>query len=567
MQAWDQSVDFLTVGSGAAGMTAAVHAHDLGGHTLIIEKAPFYGGTTAVSGGVVWVPNNHLMARQGLSDTPEDALRYLEAVTQGTSTTERLQAYVDTAPRMMSFLAQRSHVQFECLTDYPDYYPEVEGGKPGGRACEPAVFDALRLGDEFMRLHPRPVEKQPMGGRVLFGAADGYLLLTGDVSAGWYMMKGLFSYYTNFRARRLGLPNTDLTLGPALVGRLRRSLMDRGVPLWLSTTIREIVTEHDRVVGALVEKDGTLLRIQARKGLLLAAGGFEKNAEMRQRYQQAPTGTGWTGGSPFNTGDTTALGVAVGASLDLMDDAWWCPCMVAPYPDWSPAWIMIFEKNMPGSILVNKSGKRFMNEAAPYNDVVKCMYRANMPEAPAIPAFFIFDGRYRKKYACGPMLPSAVVPDPLLPRQLRDAFYRKDATLEGLARKIGVDADGLVNTVRRFNRFAATGRDLDFGRGKSLQDLYYAGHNTLPNPTLGPIERSPFYAVEVYPGDLGTKGGFRTDAQARVLTSRGEPIAGLYAAGNCSAAVMGRTYPGAGATIGPAMTFGFIAAQHALGAQ
>lgn len=563
MTGWDASVDFMVVGTGAAGMTGAIRAHSLGGETLVIEKAPYFGGTTAISGGVVWIPNNPLMARAGIRDSADEALRYLETVTRGTSTPERLRAYVETAPRMMSFMLEKTRVQFECLTDYPDYYPEIEGGKPGGRACETATFDALQLGDEFQRMKPRPLQKQvPFGGRVLFGAADGHKILTGDISIGWYMLKGLYSYYTNFAARRRGLINTDITLGPALVGRLRLSLLDRGVPVWLSCPLKEIITDNGRVTGAVVQKEGKVLRIETRKGLLLAAGGFEGSAEMRQRYQKGPTCEKWTSGSSANTGDTIELAAAVGASLDLMDDAWWCPSVIAPYPDWSPAWVMIFEKSSPGGIIVNKAGKRFMNEAAPYNDVVKSMYAANTPECSSIPAYFIFDNTYRKNYACGPMLP---MPDAFLPRKLKDQFFKKDETLEGLARQIGVDPVALVDTVRRFNRFAETGKDEDFGRGGSLQDQYYAKPSKLPNQTLGPVAKPPFYCVEVYPGDLGTKGGFRTDARARVLTSSDEPIPGLYAAGNCSAAVMGRTYPGAGATIGPAMTFGFAAAEQALG--
>lgn len=564
MTAWDASVDFLVVGTGAAGMTGAIRAHDLGGETLVIDKAPYYGGTTAISGGVVWVPNNPLMARTGIRDSADEALRYLEKVTGGTSSPERLRAYVEAAPRMMSFMLDKTRVQFECLEKYPDYYPEVDGGKPGARACETATFDALQLGAEFHRMRPRPTEKQvPFGGRVIFGAADGHKILTGEINVGWYMMKGLLRYYANLRARRLGLVNTDLTLGPALVGRLRLSLMDRKVPVWLDCPLREIVTDNGRVTGACVEKDGKLLRVQTRKGVLLAAGGFEGSGEMRRRYQKGPTCEKWTGGSSNNTGDTIELGTAVGASLDLMDDAWWCPCVMAPYPQSAPAWVMIFEKNSPGGMIVNKAGQRFMNEAAPYNDVVKSMYAAHTPESPAIPAYFVFDNSYRKNYAVGPMLP---MPDAMLPRPLKDAFFKKDDTIEGLARKVGIDPAGLAETVRRFNRFAETGKDEDFGRGDSRQDKYYAKPSKLPNPTLGPVAKPPFYCVEVYPGDLGTKGGFRTDTAARVLTASDEPIPGLYAAGNCSAAVMGRTYPGAGATIGPAMTFGFIAADRALGA-
>ncbi|MBI4517728.1 MAG: FAD-binding protein [Deltaproteobacteria bacterium] len=563
MAAWDEAVDFLVAGSGAAGMTAALRAHDLGAATLVIEKAPVYGGSTALSGGVVWVPNNPFMRQHGLSDSPEEGLRYIEAVTAGSTGTQRLRAYIDGAPRMLATLAERSHVRFACLPDYPDYYPELAGGKPGGRSCEPLLFDALQLGEEFRRQRQAPLEKQVMGGRLAIGVADGHALLTGGLRAAVFMARGLLAYYTNLRARWRKLGNTDLTLGAALAGRLRLSLLERQVPLWLETPIKEILTEDGRVVGARVERAGQLLRIQARQGVLLAAGGFEHNAKMRQHYQPSPIGNQWTAGCDSNLGDTVVLGTAVGASLDLMDDAWWCPAMLSPASQTAPVYIVIFEKNLPGSIIVDARGRRFMNEAAPYNDVVKSMYKANATGAPAIPAFLIFDSRFRKKYPCGPMPPGYATPDRLLPKTLAGNFFVKADSIEALAHKIGVDADGLRETVARLKQSAAAGTDPDFHRGESLQDRYYTAKATGPNPNLGPIERPPFYAVRVYPGDLGTKGGFRTDAQARVLSVTGDVIPGLYAAGNSSATVMGRTYPGAGATIGPAMTFGFLAAEDA----
>jgi 3-oxosteroid 1-dehydrogenase len=565
MTSWDTSVDFLVVGSGAAGMTAALRAHDLGGETLVVEKAPVFGGSTAVSGGVVWVPSNPLMAGQGIRDSPEAALRYLEIVTRGSAARERLQAYVETAPRMMAVMADASHVRFECLPNYPDYYPEVEGGMRGGRSCEPAVFDALQLGAEFWRLRFPPREKLVLGGRAMIRAADARRLLAGGIPAAWFMLRRLLAYYTNVRARRQGSRVTALTLGSALVGRLRLSLMHRNVPVWLDTPLKEILSEHGCVVGAMVERAGQPVRIRAREGVLLAAGGFERNAAIRRRYQPAPTSTEWTAGCDANTGEVIELGAAIGGSLDLMDEAWWCPCVVAPFPVTDRPWIVIFEKNMPGCIVVDKGGRRFMNEAAPYSDVVKNMYAANTPEALAIPAFLIFDHSYRRRYACGPMMPSYVTPDRFLRQELKAGFFKKDDTLEGLARQIGVDAAGLTETVRRFNQFAVTGQDGDFGRGNSVQDRFYAGEaGKGANPNLGPLQEPPFYAVQLFPGDLGTKGGLRTDAWARVLTNSEQPIPGLYAAGNCSASVMGRSYPGAGATIGPAMTFGFLAAEHAL---
>jgi 3-oxosteroid 1-dehydrogenase len=563
MESWDRSVDFLVVGSGAAGMTAALRAHDLGGEVLVIEKSPLFGGSSALSGGVVWVPNNPLMAGAGISDSAEEGVRYLECVTAGSSTTEKLRAYVETAPEMMSTLAGCSHVRFECVEGYPDYYPEVEGGKQGGRSCEPELFDALQLGDELDRMRLPDKEHHILGGRLTVKVADGKQLMCGGLPVVKFMLRGLVSYYANRPARRRGSLNTDFTLGCALIGRLRLSLMDRNVPLWLGSPLAELISEGGRVVGAVVDREAGKQRIEVRRGVLLAAGGFERNLEMREHYQRAPASDRWTAGCETNTGDTLPLALAHGASLDLMDEAWWCPSMVVPNPD--AVRIVIFEKNLPGGLIVDRHGQRFMNEAEPYNDAGKSMYRANTPEGNAIPAYLVFDRHFRKKYACGPMMPGASTPDWALPKGLEGSFFEKSRTLAGLARKIGVDADGLKQTVSHFNEYARTGKDPDFGRGDSLQDRYYTSRAEGPNPSLGTIDKPPFYAVKVYPGDLGTKGGFRTDPNARVLTDSGDVIPGLYAAGNCSAVAMGRTYPGAGGTLGPAMTFGYIAAEDAFG--
>jgi 3-oxosteroid 1-dehydrogenase len=563
MSNWDHSVDFLVIGSGAAGMTAALRAHDLGGETLIVEKAELFGGSSALSGGVIWVPANPLQAALGIQDSVEDGLRYLEQITAGSSTTEKLSTYLGNAPRMISLLAKTSRLRFQCIRSYPDYYAELEGGMPGGRSCEPAIFDALELGDELDRMRMLPRNRLIMNGRLHMTAAQGKPLLEGGWQAIWILLRSLFAYYTNFRARLKGIKrNTKFTLGPALIGSLRRSLMDRDVPLWLETSLKELLTDGERVVGAEVERDGKRLRIQARRGILLAAGGFERNLAMREKYQPRPTSDQWTEGCSSNTGDSVEIGTAVGGSLDLMDEAWWTPSVIDPMTESTR--IVVYEKNLPGSILVNGRGQRFMNEAAPYNDAGKAIYAANTPEAPTIPAFLVFDGVYRKKYPCGPMMPSYATPDFMLHASLEGNFFHKASTLEGLANKIGIDPGGLAETVETFNEYARTGKDLAFQRGETIQDCYYSVKATGPNKSLAPLDTPPFYAVKVYPGDLGTKGGFRTDTHARVLTKDDRAIPGLFAAGNCSASVMGRTYPGAGATIGPAMTFGLLAAEHAM---
>jgi 3-oxosteroid 1-dehydrogenase len=295
--------------------------------------------------------------------------------------------------------------------------------------------------------------------------------------------------------------------------------------------------------------------------VLLASGGFERNEELRRRYQPAPTGTDWALGADSNTGDAVALGEALGADFHLMEDSWWCP--VFKVPGESMPHISVVEKGMPGSMMVNARGERFMNEAAPYNDMVKNMYAANSEECPAIPAYMIFDADFRRKRPCGPVKPGFMQPDHRLSPELQ-AFLRRGESLAELAGKLGMEAQRLEASVRRFNAFARSGIDEDYHRGESAQDRYYSDPRVKPNSCLAPVERGPFYAVEVYPGDLGTKGGMRIDRQARVLNLQGEPIAGLYAAGNCAASMMEHTYPGAGGTIGPAMTFGWLASQHAL---
>jgi 3-oxosteroid 1-dehydrogenase len=343
---------------------------------------------------------------------------------------------------------------------------------------------------------------------------------------------------------------------------LRRSLMDRGVPLWLNTSAHELVVEDGRVVGVVAEREGRRVRIRANKGVILAAGGFEASQSMREKYLPNPTRAEWSCGNHFNTGDAINMGLAVGATLDLMDDAWWGPTTIVPGEP--HARMLVIEKSLPGSMLVSKRGERFVNEAAPYIDVVNAMYKRHTPESPCVPAYLVFDATYRKKYPCGPVLQASQQPDRMLPKALRNYFKKAD-TLDGLAAQLGVDAAGLKATVAKFNEYARTGTDLDFHRGETVFDRYYGDEKVKPNPCLAPIETPPFYGLEAYPGELGTKGGLKTDAHARVLRESGEPVPGLYAVGNCSASVMGHSYPGAGSTIGPAMTFGYVAARDAAG--
>jgi 3-oxosteroid 1-dehydrogenase len=461
---------------------------------------------------------------------------------------------------MVKYLMEHSRAQFVALPEYADYYPRVSGSRPGGRSIEPKHFSAAELGDEFLKMREQHIQCLIMGrmfmdifeARALMCRSPGWIKLT---------MKLMGNYWLDIPWRFKSKRDRNLTMGNGLIGMLRRSLLDRGVPLWLNTAARELIVDNGRVVGVAAEREGRTVRIHAHRGVVLAAGGFEASQAMREKYLPKPTRAEWSCANKYNTGDAINLGLSVGAALDLMDDAWWGPTTTVPGE--AHARMLVIEKSLPGSILVNKRGERFVNEAAPYIDVVNAMYQNHKPEAPCVPAYIVFDANFRKKYPIGPVLQASQQPDWALPKALKNYFKKAD-TVEGLAAQLGVDAAGLKATVAKLNQYARTGTDLDFHRGETVFDRYYGDEKVKPNPCLAPIETPPFYGFESYPGELGTKGGLKTDAQAHVLTEAGQAVPGLYAVGNCSASVMGHSYPGAGSTIGPAMTFGYLAARDAV---
>lgn len=554
--AWDQQVDFLIVGSGAAGMSAALRAHELGLDVLMVEASDQYGGSTAISGGVVWIPDNPQLPTRGIADSREDSLSYLRHITKGEVSEDRLEAYVDHSKRMLAWMEEHSHLRLDALEAYCDYYPEGPGGKRGGRSMEPVPYDATGLGEEFKRLRRPHPQSQVLG---KFGItareAHGYMAPTwrDKLQLVLRMLQYALRYF-----KRKGGRDTKLHAGNGLIARLRRSMLDREIPLWLESPVTELIVDEGRVTGAILERDGGTLRIAARHGVLLAAGGFEQNQAMRtEHHAMGESRTEWNAGNPHNKGAGIRMGQAAGGALAMMDDAWWTP--VTRIPRSTPAWVLVVEKSLPGSIFVNRDAKRFVNEASPYLEVVKGMYAGA-----AVPiCWMLFDAEYRKLYPVGPVAPGYAMPDKRVSRRLIEGFFRKASSLAELADLLELDPVALEETVARFNQMARKGVDEDFGRGESLSDVYYADPRVTPNPSLRALTEAPFYAIPVYPGDLGTKGGLVTDPQARVLTEQGRPIPGLFAAGNCSASVMGPSYPGAGGTIGPALTFGFIAAETA----
>lgn len=566
---FDHEVDFLIVGSGAGAMTAGIIAADEGASALLIEKSPQFGGSSAMSGGGLWVPNNHLMAAGGFHDSPKAALTYMKGCVEKNGregdvvSDVRIRAYLENAPKAVKHLCARARLRMQLVPDYADYYPEVEGSMEGGRTLESCAYHAREIGnDEFARMRETAPQELIMG-RVSMTIPEAQALLTR--STGWIgtLSKMALTYAFDLPWRFRSKRDRRLAMGNALIGMLRHSLMDRDVPLWLETPARRVLIEDGRAIGVEAARKGQTIRIRARKGVLLAAGGFESNHAMREKHLPNPTSADWTCANPDNTGDPIEMGREVGAAISLMDEAWWGPNTVVPGEE--QARMLVIEKSLPGGIIVNKSGKRFVKETAAYNDIVKEMYATGSGAEASVPSYLIFDATYRAKYPVGPLLPGSQQPDWMVSKQLMENFLTRAKTLDALATTMGIDATALCQTVERFNADSREGVDRDFHRGETAFDKFYGDPDVGPNPCMAPIETPPFYCVTVVPGELGTKGGLQTDEFARVITSEGACIPGLYATGNCTASVMGRTYPGAGSTLGPTTTFGYVAARHALG--
>ncbi|MFE0524360.1 3-oxosteroid 1-dehydrogenase [Streptomyces sp. NPDC058954] len=543
--------DVVVIGSGAAGMTAALTAARRGLSTVVLEKAATFGGSAARSGAGVWIPNNPVILAAGVPDTPAKAAAYLAAVVGSDVPAARQSAFLAHGPDMISFVMANSPLRFRWMEGYSDYYPELPGGLPNGRSIEPDQLDGNLLGAELARLNP-PYMQVPTG-MVVFSADYKWLALAAVSARGAAVAAECLARGT--KAAVLG--QKPLTMGQSLAAGLRKGLMDAGVPVWLGTPLTDLYVEGGAVTGAVVTRDGGPGLVRARRAVVVGSGGFEHNAAMRSQYQQQPIGTDWTVGAKENTGEGIRAGQRAGAALGLMDDAWWGPAI--PLPDQS--YFCLAERTLPGGLLVNAAGARFVNEAGPYSDVVHTMYRLD-PTAPDIPAWLIVDQNYRNRYLFKDVAPTFTFPD----SWYSSGAVRKAWTLDALATAVGIPAAALRATVDRFNSQALQGKDPDFHRGDSAYDHYYTDPSVLPNSCLAPLWLPPYYAFRIVPGDLGTKGGMVTDARARVLRADGSVIPGLYAAGNASAAVMGHSYAGAGSTIGPAMTFGYIAALDIAGA-
>ncbi|CAG8863858.1 3-oxosteroid 1-dehydrogenase [Pseudomonas fluorescens] len=553
--------DVIVVGSGAGAMTSALFAAEQGLSVLVVEKSDKFGGTSAISGGGIWIPNNHYFAAKGGRDSVELALQYLKAATGEHGDEKRLRAYVKHAPQMIRALAENSHVRYAVATKYPDYYPQLPGSLAGGRTLDPELFDTSLLGDELANLRT-PSPSTLLMGRIAWTARHAHKAMSR--SFGWRLLiLGLMvRYKLDFKWRRKRRRDRRAALGSALVASLRRSLMDRNIPLWLNTDFEKLLTDNERVNGVQVCRDGQTLQLHARHAVVFGSGGFEQNQALRERYLPQPTMRDWSATPPGNnTGAALQAGIELGAATALMDWAWWAPTISVPGEE-KPRGVFA-ERAFPGAIVVNSLGRRFVNEAAPYLEFVDAMYRDNQNTGgKSIPSWVIFDGHFRFSYAMGPLMPAQVMPDSRLRKEWLNTLYFKADSLAALAAQIGVDSAGLEQTVQKMNAYARSGVDADFGRGGNVFDRYYGDSNVKPNPCLAPLSKGPYYAMRLDAGDIGTKGGLLTNEHAQVMSQDGEVIPGLYAIGNCSASVMGTSYPGAGGTLGPAMTFGYIAAHH-----
>ncbi|MBW0254917.1 FAD-binding protein [Cellulomonas sp. PS-H5] len=531
--------DVVVVGTGAAGFATALGAVDEGLSVLLLESTDRWGGSTAMSGGGMWLPDNPLMRRDGVGDSRAEALTYLDACVgdvRRASDRARKEAFVDGVADFVT-TAERHGMRFVRATDYPDYYPELPGGKIG-RAIEAKPLDTKVIGDWWSTcraLVPLPIKTDDM-----------WLL-----ERAWSTPAG-FVRGARFVFRTLGAVARGQRLagiGAALATSFLDAVVQRGgASLWLESPLEQLVVEDGRVTGVRVTREGRPVVVRARRGVMIAGGGFEHNAEWRQKFHGID---GAPSGNPGNVGRPIAIAQEAGAAVELMDDAWWGASVASPTPGEPPAFL-VGERSLPYSILVDARGDRFANESESYVDLGHHMLEHDPDGA----YWLVADARHARRYLRNYAL------DPRALRALADAgLYVKSPSLADLADRIGVDPARFRATVQRFNGFARSGVDGDFGRGNSAYDRYYGDPTVHPNPNLGPLERGPFTAFRVVIGDLGTKGGVLTDADGRALREDGSVVDGLYAAGNSSASVMGRTYPGPGSTIGPAAVFGLRAAR------
>ncbi len=552
--------DVLVAGSGAAGFSAAITAAHEGLDVLMVEKEPLFGGTTAYSAGVVWIPMSDASVAAGIADSSEEALRYLESEVGAFLDRPKAEAFVSNAGKMLAFFERETHVRYLLMPAWSDYHPELPGASQGGRSLLPLPFDGRELGEWFVKL------RAPISTMVLFGGMsvsrdDIPHLLNFSRSSGsaWHVAKLILRYaYDRLRYPR----GTRIANGNALIARLAKSAFEKKVALWLESPLVRLTQSGERVTGATVKREGREIEVVARRGVVLASGGFPGSAELRSRhYRHVAAGKNHQPlAPPGNTGDGARAALEVGGMMHVEQDqpAAWTPVSIVPQADGtSVPYPHFIDRCKPGYIAVDRRGRRFANEAESYHDFVQRLFAACEGDK-VVEAWLVCDHRALRRYGLG-VVPPAPMP---LGAHLRSGYLVRGESPVKLATTLGIDPAGFERTLARYNENAARGEDPDFGKGTNAYHRFGGDPLHKPNPNIAPIVDGPFYAVRLVPGDLGTFVGLSTDPQARVLDVNENPIPGLYAVGNDQASVMGGKYPGAGITIGPAMTFGYIAARH-----
>ena len=554
-----ESYDVVVVGSGAAGAMAALRAAEQGLSAIILEKAHKYGGTSTTSGGVLWIPNHHLTEND---DNREKTYEYLNAVIRDDVQQDKLAAYVDQGPQMVRFMQE---VGVEIMpSQWPDYFPDAPAARVDRSLISP-TFDGRKLGPMFTLMREQYSRFKVLG-RYSMDVGEFFSLsmrYKGWIKAG---AKMVMRYWLDFSTRSFTRRDRRFTMGAALMGRMYEKVFGHGIEVRLETRLDEMVVTDGRVTGVKVTNFGRQYEIDARHGVVIGAGGFEWNQELRDRFFKVPGLTRFSSTpEDGNRGEALVAGLKIGAATEHTESGWWIPTMQMPMPmasNFEEIHQAAFDVGRPHSVCVNRNGHRFVNETCGYDRFGDAMVQDQLKTGANTPCWLIFDTQFRKKFTAGGFLPTLLMSDRKIPQDYWDHYIFKANSIEVLAGKINVPVETLKQTVANMNAYAKTGKDPEFARGDNVYDQTFGDMRIGPNPCLAPIDQAPFYAVPINLGDLGTKGGLKTDAHARVLDGNDQPIPNLYAAGNAAGNPFGNCYPGAGATIGPAMVFGYIAANH-----
>jgi 3-oxosteroid 1-dehydrogenase len=547
----DEIFDFVVVGSGGGSMCAALRLRAAGKSVAILEKTELVGGCTAMSGGVMWIPNNRFMREAGIDDSVAKALTYLDALVAGDppkpgAGADRRRTYVRESPRMVDFLVDQG-IKLRRISWYPDYYDALPGGQPKGRTVVADLFDINELGAWKDRLRPASFALQ---------AYMEELMQMPFLKRSWRAKRTLLRIGLRTLLAKLAGRHW-VTAGAALQGRMLQAALRTGAHVQVNSSVKQLIIEDGRCTGVVTEREGRDWRIGARLGVLINAGGFARNQAMRDRFCRG-TSTQWTNAPEGDTGEMILEAERIGAALGQMEERVGNPMSIPPGTEGRPP-SMQMDMAKPHAILVDQLGARYMSEAGSYMELCKAMLRHN-EIAPAVPSWMVFDSQYLRKYMLAGTMPGSTKPQVWLD----SGYLRKADDIKGLAAACQIDPERLQATVDRFNTLARNNRDEDFHRGECDYHRWSGDWTDPVAPSLGTVEEGPFYAVAVVPGDLGTLGGLVTDCDARVLRDDGSAIEGLYATGNSSATVMGGYYPGAGSSVGPSFTWGYVAAKHAL---